>query len=62
LKRIGARLVHVIHDELVVEVASEFAEETKAVVVATMVEGMQRFIPTIPVVVDAVIADAWVKP
>ena len=62
LKRIGARLVHVIHDELVVEVPAELAEHAKAIVVAAMVEGMQRFIPTIPVVVDAVVADAWVKP
>ena len=62
LKRIGARVVHVIHDEIVVEAAAEFAEEAKDIVVAAMVEGMQRFIPTIPVVVDAVIADAWVKP
>jgi DNA polymerase-1 len=62
LKRIGARLVHVIHDEIVVEVPAELAEQAKAIVVEAMVEGMQRFIPTIPVVVDVVIADSWVKP
>ena len=62
LKLLGARLVNVIHDEVVVETSIIRAEEVLVVVVDAMVAGMQQFIPSIPVVVEAVIADSWVKP
>ncbi len=56
-----AQIVNSIHDELVVECAEQIAGEIKQVVVRKMIEGAKEFLPRVPVQVDAVIADAWLK-
>ena len=61
LKPLGAKIVNCIHDEVVVEVASEQAEDCAAIVEKEMVAAGQEFIRSIPVTVDVSISDAWLK-
>lgn len=56
---LGARLILTIHDEVLVEAPEEQAEEVLEVVVASMVEGMARFVPEVPIVVEAEIKRTW---
>jgi DNA polymerase I-like protein with 3'-5' exonuclease and polymerase domains len=56
-----AQIVNSIHDELVVECDQKIAEEIKGIVVRKMIEGAKEFLPRVPVVVEAVISDAWLK-
>jgi DNA polymerase I-like protein with 3'-5' exonuclease and polymerase domains len=56
-----ARIVNSIHDEIVVECDESIAEEVKQIVVRKMIEGAREFLPRVPVGVDAVISDAWLK-
>lgn len=59
LPALGGRLVLPIHDEVLAEVPEEKAEEGKELVVATMIEGMARYVLEIPIVVDAEIKRSW---
>jgi DNA polymerase I-like protein with 3'-5' exonuclease and polymerase domains len=56
-----AQIVNSIHDELVVECDEAIAEETKEIVTRKMIEGAKEFLPRVPVEVEAVISDAWLK-
>jgi len=56
-----AQIVNSIHDEIVVECEESIAEEVKQIVVRKMIEGAKEFLPRVPVEVEAVISDAWVK-
>ncbi len=56
-----AQIVNSIHDEIVVECDESIAEEVKQVVVRKMIEGAKEFLPRVPVEVEAVISDAWLK-
>jgi DNA polymerase I-like protein with 3'-5' exonuclease and polymerase domains len=60
LKR-DAQIINSIHDEIVVECAQIIAEETAEIVSQAMVAAAKEFLPTVPVIVDAAVADAWVK-
>ena len=61
LRGIDARIVNCIHDEIVVEVAADQAEECAVVVGREMEAAAREFIRSVPVTVDTVIEDAWVK-
>jgi DNA polymerase I-like protein with 3'-5' exonuclease and polymerase domains len=56
-----AQIVNSIHDEIVVECDKSIAEEVKQIVVRKMIEGAKEFLPRVPVEVEAVISDAWLK-
>lgn len=56
-----AQIVNSIHDELVVECDAGIAEEIRPIVANSMIAGAQEFLKRVPVSVDAVIADAWLK-
>ncbi|HEY7183834.1 MAG TPA: DNA polymerase [Blastocatellia bacterium] len=56
-----AQIVNSIHDEIVVECDESIAEEVKQIVVRKMIEGAKEFLPRVPVEVEAVISDAWLK-
>jgi intein/homing endonuclease len=56
-----AQIVNSIHDEIVVECEESIAEEVKQVVISKMIEGAKEFLPRVPVEVEAVISDAWLK-
>ncbi len=61
LKPIDAKIVNCIHDEIVIEVAEEQAEEVAAILEREMIEAAREFIRSVPVSVDVAIADAWLK-
>ncbi|MBL8195938.1 MAG: hypothetical protein JNM06_19250 [Blastocatellia bacterium] len=56
-----AKLINNIHDELVLEVVSEQAEELAKEIEKEMVTAGQEFIHNVPVVVDIKISSNWVK-
>jgi DNA polymerase I len=61
LLRFDAQIINGIYDEIVVECEESIAEEIKEIVMRKMIEGAKEFLPRVPVRVDAIVADAWVK-
>ena len=61
LQNRDAQIVNSIHDELVIECGESIAEEIRDIVTKMMVKGAKEFLPRVPVNVDAVISDAWLK-
>ena len=60
-RKLKAQIVSTVHDEIVVECAEGIAPEMKEIVVDCMVESGQAYLKTVPVEVDAKIADYWSK-
>ena len=56
-----AQIVNSIHDELVVECDATIAEEIKLRVKQAMIAAGREYLHRVPVEVEAVISDAWVK-
>ena len=54
-------LIAAIHDEIVLEVPIESANEAKCFLEKQMIEGMSKVIKKVPIVVDSKIARTWVK-
>lgn len=61
LEGLDARIVNAIHDELVVEAEESIAPEVERIVARTMVAGAREFLTRVPVQVDVVVAEAWLK-
>jgi DNA polymerase-1 len=61
LPRLEARLILVVHDEVVVEAPVEVAEEVRSVVVTAMKEGMEEFVKSVPIAVEASIRRTWAE-
>ncbi len=61
LRPYDAQIVNSIHDEIVVEVAEEQAEEVAHLVRERMIAAGREFIKTVPIEVDVAISDAWTK-
>lgn len=61
LKRLGAQVVNVIHDEVVVEASEDCAQQVMAVVVDDLKQGMGVLLPSVPVEVEARVTGAWEK-
>ena len=59
LEVLGARLLLAVHDELVVEVPEARAPEALAAVEESMIEGMRRFVNTVPIKVEACVRKTW---
>jgi DNA polymerase-1 len=56
-----AHIVLAVHDEIVVEVREEQADEVKGVLEDCMLRAARVFLKSVPAVADAKVADAWVK-
>ncbi|HJQ23162.1 MAG TPA: DNA polymerase [Blastocatellia bacterium] len=56
-----ARIVNCIHDEIVIEAAEAQAAEVALLLDHQMVAAAHEFISSVPVTVDAIISDAWLK-
>ena len=54
-----AQVIIACHDEIVVEAPREQAEQVKQWLETAMVEGMSRYVRSVPVVVEATIGDSW---
>lgn len=61
LARYGARLVLCVHDEVLVEAPIEVANEVAELVRTVMIEGMEEFVPNVPIEVDASIRRTWAE-
>ncbi|HKZ81174.1 MAG TPA: DNA polymerase [Pyrinomonadaceae bacterium] len=57
----SAKIVNIIHDEVVVEAAAAEAEEIAARVERAMCAAGEEYLKTVPVKVETEIADEWVK-
>jgi len=61
LRDSSARIVNIIHDEVVVEAGAGEAEAIAATVERVMVSAGEEYLKTVPVKVETEIADEWVK-
>ncbi|MDQ3135014.1 MAG: DNA polymerase, partial [Acidobacteriota bacterium] len=61
LKGTNARVVNIVHDEIVVEVDAAQAEELTRVVEDAMCAAGEEFVTRVPIKVESQIADEWVK-
>ena len=55
------RICAIIHDEIVLEIPEQDAEEAKEVLEFCMITGMKKIINHVPVEVEATIQDYWTK-
>lgn len=55
------RLVAVVHDEILLEVPEDEAEEAKIILESCMVGGMRTIVKDIPIIVDTSISNNWCK-
>lgn len=53
------RLVACVHDELVLEVKQEQAEEYKTILETTMINAAETVLSTVPASADASVGDSW---
>ncbi len=56
-----SQIVNSIHDELVVECPESASEQVKNIVVSLMIGAAKEFLQRVPVTVEAVVSDAWLK-
>lgn len=61
LRATSAQIVNIIHDEIVVEVDENQAEEVAQTVERAMVAAGEEFLQTVPVKVEAQVAREWTK-
>jgi DNA polymerase-1 len=61
LKETSARVVNIVHDEIVVECDSAQCEETARTVEEAMCAAGEEYVTRVPVKVETEIADEWVK-
>lgn len=61
LRELDAQIVNSIHDEIVVECEETIAEEVAKILEESMTAAGREFLKRIPVVVEAIVADAWLK-
>ncbi|KIG17346.1 DNA polymerase I [Enhygromyxa salina] len=59
LAEIGGRGVLVVHDEYIAEVPEEHAERGRGIVEQVMVAAMGELVDSVPILVEAAIADHW---
>ncbi|MGZ8842634.1 MAG: DNA polymerase [Pyrinomonadaceae bacterium] len=61
LRETSAKIVNIIHDEIVVEVDENQAEEVAQTVERVMVAAGEEFLQTVPVKVESQVASEWTK-
>jgi DNA polymerase-1 len=59
LARLGARIILVVHDELVVEAPEEHAEEVRVLMRDCMITGMQTYVTSVPILVEPEVRSTW---
>jgi DNA polymerase-1 len=61
LRPTSAKIVNIIHDEIVVETDADEAEEIAGKVERAMSDAGQEYLATVPVKVETEIAEEWIK-
>jgi DNA polymerase-1 len=59
LPRFRAKLLLAVHDEVLIEAPAAAAEEVKAVVISCMKRGMEAFVKSVPIEVEASVRTTW---
>ena len=57
--RMGGRIVAAIHDEVIVEVPNDSAEEGACAVKNVMERAMMEYVPEVPIVIEVSVRDSW---
>jgi DNA polymerase I-like protein with 3'-5' exonuclease and polymerase domains len=52
-------VVHTQHDEIIVEVREDVADQVQAIVEESMEEALERIVPEVPFVAETRVADSW---
>ena len=61
LKKLGAKIILAVHDELLVEAPEEHADAVKEIMRAYMVAGMAMYVKTVPIIVEPEVKKSWRK-
>ena len=61
LRETNAKIVNIIHDEIVVEADADEAQDVAEKVERVMCAAGEEYLKTVPVKVETEIADEWVK-
>ena len=57
----GARIIGTVHDEIILEVPEEKANDAAAILERTTIEGGKAYLGKVPVEVEVTIADTWAE-
>jgi len=61
LKDMDAKIVHILHDEVIVEVKEDIAEDVSIVIKKCMEAALEKLVPEVPFKVEPEIRDTWDK-
>ena len=59
LKDMDAKIVHILHDEVIVEVKEDLAQDVSVIVKKCMEAALERLVPEVPFKVEPEIRDTW---
>ncbi len=59
LEGLDARIVHIIHDEIIVEAREDIVDDVSKVVKECMEKAYEKMLPTCPFLVEPKITDSW---
>ena len=59
LQRGDARIVHTLHDEIVVEARDAIEDQVKSIVKESMEAALERIVSEVPFVAEIRVAEAW---
>lgn len=61
IRESSAKLVNIVHDEIIVECAAADAERTSATLESAMVRAAETYVSAVPIKVDVSVSDEWTK-
>ena len=61
LKRMDAKILHTMHDEIIVETKARIAGEVPLILKQTMEEAGRSFLKVVPVEAEVVIVGSWAE-
>jgi len=59
LNGLDARIVHTLHDEIIVEARDAIADQVQAIMKESMEEAFKQMLPEVSFVIEPKIADSW---
>jgi DNA polymerase I len=57
----GARIIGTVHDEIILEVPEEKANDAAAILRETMIEAGKAYLCKVPVEVEVTVGDTWAE-
>jgi DNA polymerase I len=54
-----AKIIHILHDEVIVEAREDIAEDVKGIVKRCMESAMGKMVPGVPFIVEPRIRNTW---